>query len=152
MLLFEERDRYFMQKALSEAKKSLLLGEVPVGSVLVFENNIIAKGHNLTEKLCDVTAHSEMITLTAAQNYIHSKYLHQCTLYVTLEPCVMCAGACAWAQLGCLVYGAKDPKKGYSQIDSKIIHNKTEVRSGVMEKECENILRTFFKKIRNKTP
>ncbi|MDI9356956.1 MAG: nucleoside deaminase [Chitinophagaceae bacterium] len=151
MLLLEERDTYFMQKALLEAKKALLLGEVPVGSVLVFENTIIAKGHNLTEKLCDVTAHSEMITLTAAQNYVHSKYLHQCTLYVTLEPCVMCAGACSWSQLGCLVYGAKDHKKGYSQINSKILHNKTKVKSMVMEKECENILRIFFKEIRNKT-
>ena len=141
-------DEYFMKEALKEASKAYLKDEVPIGAVIVFKNQIIARAHNLTESLNDVTAHAEMQAFTAAANTIGGKYLHNCTLYVTVEPCVMCAGASYWTQIGKIVFGASDPKKGYSRINKKIIHPKTAVISGVLDNECSKILNDFFKKKR----
>lgn len=143
-------DEYFMKMAFLEAQKALEKKEVPVGAVVVLNNAIIAKGHNLTQTLNDVTAHAEMQTITAATNHLGAKYLNDCTLYVTLEPCVMCAGAIAWAQLGALVYGASDQKKGFSLIKHNILHPKTLVKGGIMEQECSDILINFFNSKRDK--
>lgn len=143
-------DDYFMKVAFQEAQKAFDKDEVPVGAVVVLDNMIIAKGHNLTQTLNDVTAHAEMQAITAASNHLGAKYLNDCTLYVTLEPCVMCAGAIAWAQLGILVYGAADPKKGFTLIKHNILHPKTLVKSGIMEAECTEILSKFFNSKRNK--
>lgn len=143
-------DEYFMKIAFLEAQKALEKDEVPVGAVIVLNNTIIAKGHNLTQTLNDVTAHAEMQTITAATNHLGAKYLNDCTLYVTLEPCVMCAGAIAWAQLGALVYGATDQKKGFSLIKHNILHPKTLVKGGIMEQECSEILIQFFNSKRDK--
>lgn len=143
-------DDYFMKVAFQEAQKAFDKDEVPVGAVVVLDNMIIAKGHNLTQTLNDVTAHAEMQAITAASNHIGAKYLKNCTLYVTLEPCVMCAGAIAWAQLGILVYGAADPKKGFTLIKHNILHPKTLVKSGIMEAESAEILSNFFNSKRNK--
>lgn len=142
-------DEYFMKEALKEAFKARELDEVPIGAVVVFKNKVIARGHNLSEKLNDVTAHAEMQAFTAASNYIGGKYLQQCTLYVTLEPCAMCAGASFWTQVGRIVYGAKDDKRGYSAYNSSIIHPKTEVLSGVLEKECSALIKDFFQQKRH---
>jgi tRNA(adenine34) deaminase len=133
-----------MKEALKEAQLAYHIEEVPVGVVVVADNKIIARGHNLTERLNDVTAHAEMQAITAASNAIGGKYLQDCTIYVTLEPCVMCAGAMKWGQLGKLVYGASDRKCGYSQVQKNILHPKTEVISGIMAQECEQILKDFF--------
>jgi len=141
-------DEYFMRIAYREAEKALARDEVPIGAVVVIDNDIIGKGHNLTQSLNDVTAHAEMQAITAASNYLCAKYLNDCTLYVTLEPCLMCAGAIFWAQLGRLVYGAADLKKGYTQIQTAVLHPKTIVQSGVLEKECAEILVSFFQKKR----
>lgn len=142
-------DEYFMKEALKEAEKAGSVDEVPVGAVVVCKNKIIARAHNLTEQLNDVTAHAEMQAFTMASDYLGGKYLHECTLYVTLEPCVMCAGAAFWTQLGKLVYGASDPKRGYSRIEkSLILHPKTLVVSGVLEEPCGKIVSDFFKKKR----
>lgn len=141
-------DEYFMKQALEEARKALERDEVPVGAVVVAGNRIIARGHNLSETLHDATAHAEMQALTAAQDFLGSKYLNECTLYVTLEPCPMCAGATYLTQLGKLVYGASDPKRGYSVISPAVIHPKTKIVSGVFEPECSTILSHFFKKKR----
>ena len=138
-------DEYFMKEALKEADKALLMNEVPIGAVIVSNNQIIARGHNLTETLNDTTAHAEMQAFTAATEYLGNKYLKDCTLYVTLEPCVMCAGASYWSQISRIVYGAKDIKKGYSLINSKILHPKTEVVHSILENECSQILKDFFK-------
>ncbi|MDL2308170.1 nucleoside deaminase, partial [Bacteroidales bacterium OttesenSCG-928-C03] len=135
-----------MKRALDEAFDAYERDEIPVGAVVVLQGDIIARGYNLTQTLQDVTAHAEMQAITSAANHIGGKYLNECTLYVTLEPCVMCAGAIAWAQFGRLVYGAKDTKKGYSLLAGNILHPKTEVLSGVLEKECGDILRDFFQK------
>lgn len=143
-------DEYYMKMAFLEAQKALEKDEVPVGAVIVLNNTIIAKGHNLTQTLIDVTAHAEMQAITAATNHLGAKYLNDCTLYVTLEPCVMCAGAIAWAQLGALVYGATDQKKGFSLIKHNILHPKTLVKSGIMEQECSDILINFFNSKRDK--
>lgn len=143
-------DDYFMKMAFQEAQKAFDKDEVPVGAVIVLDNMIIAKGHNLTQTLNDVTAHAEMQAITAASNHIGAKYLNDCTLYVTLEPCVMCAGAIAWAQLGTLVYGASDPKKGFTLVKHNILHPKTLVKSGIMEAESAEILSNFFNSKRNK--
>lgn len=143
-------DEYFMKMAFLEAQKALEKDEVPVGAVVVLNNAIIAKGHNLTQTLNDVTAHAEMQAITAATNHLGAKYLNDCTLYVTLEPCVMCAGAIAWAQLGALVYGATDQKKGFSLIKHNILHPKTLVKGGIMEQECSDILINFFNSKRDK--
>jgi len=141
-------DTYFMKQAMLEAKKALLKGEVPVGAIVVCNNQIIAKAHNNTEQLSDVTAHAEIIALTAAATYLGSKYLTDCTMYITLEPCAMCAGALAWAQLDKLVYGTSDEKRGFMQFGKKILHPKTKVEYGFMAKECESILKSFFQKVR----
>ncbi|MDX9891778.1 MAG: nucleoside deaminase [Bacteroidales bacterium] len=142
-------DEYFMKMAFREAEKALEKDEIPVGAVVVLNNMVIGRGYNLTQTLQDVTAHAEMQAITAATNHIGAKYLNDCTLYVTLEPCVMCAGAIAWAQLGSLVFGASDPKKGYTLIKHNILHPKTLVKSGVMAQECSEILKQFFNKKRD---
>lgn len=141
-------DDYFMKMALLEAKDALMEDEVPIGAVIVLNNKVIARGHNHTQLLNDVTAHAEMEAITAAANHIGAKYLNDCTLYVTIEPCVMCAGAIAWTQLGTLVYGASDPKRGFTTLNSPILHPKTVVRSGVLCEECETIMKSFFEKKR----
>ena len=140
-------DEHFMKKALLEAELALQKGEVPVGVVVVAHGQIIARGHNLTETLTDVTAHAEMQAITAAANYIGGKYLKDCTLYVTLEPCSMCAGALYWSQLGRLVFGASDDKRGY-RFHQTPLHPKTKVSSGVCEMEAFQILQAFFKQKR----
>jgi len=139
---------YFMQLALLEAEEAFEKGEIPVGAVVVLNNKIIAKAHNLTQTLNDVTAHAEMQALTSAFHYLGAKYLNDCILYVTLEPCVMCAGALYWAQIGKIVYGAPDPKRGYSLINGSLLHPKTEVVKGILEKECGKLLDMFFKQLR----
>jgi tRNA(adenine34) deaminase len=139
---------YFMKEALKEAQKALQLDEVPVGVVIVADNRIIARGHNLTERLNDVTAHAEMQAITSAASAIGGKYLKDCSIYVTLEPCVMCAGAIAWSQAAKLVFGAYDAKKGYTLLGKNILHPKTEVISGVLTEECERMLKDFFAKKR----
>ncbi len=141
-------DEYFMREALKEAQKALDIGEVPVGAVVVVKNRIIARAHNQTEKLTDATAHAEMLATTAAANYLGSKYLNECTLYVTLEPCVMCGGALAWVQLGKLVFGASDIQRGYGLIRQPVLHPKTEVVSGVFASEAKALIDHFFKQIR----
>jgi tRNA(adenine34) deaminase len=142
-------DQYFMQEALKEAQKAFDADEVPVGAVVVCNNKIIARCHNLTERLNDVTAHAEMQAITSAANFLGGKYLNECTLYVTLEPCVMCAGAIAWAQLGKLVYGASDTKKGFHLVsDKNILHPKTEVISGIMADQSSDLMKLFFQQKR----
>lgn len=141
-------DEHFMREALKEAKEALAADEIPVGAVIVHSGKIIARGRNMTEKLNDVTAHAEMICFTSAANYMNSKYLKGCTLYVTLEPCVMCAGASFWTQITRIVYGASDEKRGYTSAASGILHPKTEIKGGVIEDECSKLLKDFFKKKR----
>lgn len=138
-------DEYFMKRALAEAIAAFEKDEIPVGAVVVAQNRIIARAHNLTETLTDVTAHAEMQAITAAANLLGAKYLNECTLYVTLEPCVMCAGALGWAQLGRLVYGASDPKRGFSRFAPQALHPKTEVVSGIMADDCADLMTDFFK-------
>jgi tRNA(adenine34) deaminase len=141
-------DEYFMREALKEAKKAFDLGEIPVGAVVVCKNKIIARSHNQTEQLTDATAHAEMIAVTSASNHLGSKYLDECTLYVTLEPCVMCAGALHWTQLQKLVYGASDIQRGYSLVSMPLLHPRTEVVKGVKKEECGELVIEFFKKLR----
>lgn len=141
-------DEYFMKRALAEAVTAFEKDEIPVGAVVVAQNRIIARAHNLTETLTDVTAHAEMQAITAAANLLGAKYLNECTLYVTLEPCVMCAGALGWAQLGRLVFGASDPKRGFSRFAPQALHPKTEVVSGIMADDCGDLMTDFFKKKR----
>jgi tRNA(adenine34) deaminase len=136
-------DAYFMKKTLQEAENALDKGEVPVGALIVFKDQIIARGHNLTETLTDVTAHAEMQVFTAATDFLGGKYLKECTLYVTLEPCQMCAGASYWAQIGKIVYGASDPKRGFLNLKTTI-HPKTKVVGGVLQEECSALLHQFF--------
>ncbi|MBI5218668.1 MAG: nucleoside deaminase [Bacteroidia bacterium] len=145
MELIKYSDGYFMKEALKEAKKAFEKDEVPIGAVIVCKNKIIARAHNLTETLNDVTAHAEMQVFTSAANYLGGKYLEECTLYVTLEPCVMCAGASFWTQLGRIVYGASDEKRGYTLIHDSILHPKTAVTPGVMKEECSELLIKFFR-------
>ncbi len=137
-------DERFMREALKEAQKAVAKDEVPIGAVIVCQNQIIARAHNLIETLNDPTAHAEMQAITAAANYLGGKYLDQCTLYVTIEPCPMCAGALYWAQLGRLVYGAADPKRGFSLFERKIIHPKTTVSLDVLRDECSSLVSKFF--------
>ncbi len=137
-------DEYYMKLAYKEAEIALEKDEIPVGAVIVLDDKIIARGHNLTQTLNDVTAHAEMQAITAASDYLGAKFLCDCTLYVTLEPCVMCAGAISWAQMGTLVYGASDPKKGYTLFSDSILHPKTKVRKGVLENQCGEMIRQFF--------
>ncbi len=141
-------DEYFMREALKEAQKAGSMGEVPIGAVVVSGNRIIARGHNLTEQLNDVTAHAEMIAITSAFAAIGGKYLRDSTLYVTLEPCVMCAGALNWSQITRVVFGAKDDRRGASVFSSQLYHPKTQVEGGVMEEECSEIVKEFFRKKR----
>lgn len=141
-------DKFYMRQALMEAEKASERGEVPVGAVVVCRDRIIARAHNLTETLNDVTAHAEMQAITAAANYLGGKYLNDCTLYVTVEPCVMCAGAIAWAQLGRLVIGAMDDKRGYQKYASQALHPKTVVAQNVMSDECAFLMKEFFKRRR----
>ena len=135
---------FFMKEALKEAQKAFDADEVPVGAVIVAEDRIIARAHNLTERLNDVTAHAEMQAITSAANYLGGKYLTDCTLYVTLEPCAMCAGALAWSQISSIVFGASDTKRGFSLVGNKLLHPKTEVISGILEADCEKIIKDFF--------
>ncbi|MDH8701108.1 tRNA(adenine34) deaminase [Dysgonomonadaceae bacterium PH5-43] len=137
-------DEYFMKQALLEAQNAYKRGEVPIGAVIVCNNRIIARAHNLTETLNDVTAHAEMQAITAAASVLGGKYLIDCTLYVTIEPCPMCAGALGWSQISRIVYGAKDEKRGYNKIASSSLHPKTQVTSGVMELEAAELMKRFF--------
>ena len=138
-------DEYFMNEALKQAQSAEQQGEIPVGAVIVSNNQIIARGHNMTQQLEDVTAHAEMIAITSASNYLGSKYLEECTMYVTLEPCLMCAAALKWAHIGRLVFGAADAKEGYQLVEKNVLHPKTELKSGVLENECGVVLKEFFK-------
>ena len=137
-------DEYFMRRALQEAELAFHEGEVPIGAVVVSQFRIIARAHNLTETLTDVTAHAEMQAITAAANLLGGKYLNECVLYVTVEPCVMCAGALGWAQIGRVVYGASDEKRGFRKYAPGALHPKTEVIFGVLENECSELMKTFF--------
>ncbi len=141
-------DNYYMKQALAEARKAEAEDEIPIGAVIVCRDQIIARAHNLTETLTDVTAHAEMQAITAAASTLGGKYLNDCTLYVTVEPCVMCAGAIAWSQMGRLVYGASDEKRGYTVFAPQALHPKTQVTSGVMAEECVQLMRDFFQKKR----
>ena len=141
-------DVYFMKRAFQEAQLAYEKGEVPVGAIVVANNRIIARTHNLTETLTDVTAHAEMQAITAAANLLGSKYLNECVLYVTLEPCVMCAGALGWAQLGKLVFGASDEKRGFSKFSPNSLHPKTEIISGVLADDCADLMTSFFQERR----
>lgn len=141
-------EQFYMQQALQEARKAADAGEVPVGAVVVCRDRIIARAHNLTETLNDVTAHAEMQAITVAANALGGKYLTNCTLYVTVEPCVMCAGAIAWAQMGKLVFGAGDEKRGYRRYAPQALHPKTEVVTGVKGEECAQLMKDFFRKKR----
>lgn len=138
-------DERFMKEALVEARKALADGEIPIGAVVVADGIIIGRGYNLTETLNDVTAHAEMQAITAASEYLGGKYLNQCTLYVTVEPCVMCAGAISWSQLGRLVYGASDKKRGYTVFAPNALHPKTNVEFGVLAEEASCMMKDFFK-------
>ena len=141
-------DEYYMKRAIQEAVTALEKDEIPVGAVVVANNRIIARAHNLTETLTDVTAHAEMQAITAAANLLGAKYLNDCTLYVTLEPCVMCAGALGWSQIGRVVYGASDEKRGFTKFAPNALHPKTEVVSGVMAEDCGDLMTEFFRKKR----
>lgn len=144
-----ERDENYMRRALNEALLALDKGEVPIGAVVVAANGaIVGRGHNLVETLCDATAHAELQAITAATSTIGGKYLNDCTLYVTVEPCIMCAGAIAWSQVGRVVYGADDPKRGYTTVPGAILHPKTEVERGVLGEECEKLMKDFFAGLR----
>ncbi|HNZ61451.1 MAG TPA: nucleoside deaminase [Paludibacteraceae bacterium] len=144
----DNQDIKFMKQALSEAHKAAEKDEVPIGAVIVCQENIIARAHNLTETLNDVTAHAEMQAITSAANYLGGKYLTDCTMYVTIEPCVMCAGALRWAQIKKIVYGASDEKRGYSKFAPNALHPKTEVLPGVLAEECAALIQGFFKRKR----
>ena len=139
------QDEYYMKEALREAEAARSEGEVPIGAVVVARGRVIARGHNMTERLHDPTAHAEMIALTAATEALGGKYLQDCTLYVTVEPCPMCAAALCWAQTTRIVYGAPDPKRGYSLYSPSLLHPRTEVVSGVLAPECGNLVADFFK-------
>ena len=137
-------DAYFMKKALVEANVAFDMDEIPIGAVVVCQNQIIARAHNLTEQLTDVTAHAEMQAITAAANYLGGKYLTDCTLYVTVEPCVMCAGALGWSQIGRVVFGARDEKRGFQKLAPDALHVKTELVSGILADECGALMQHFF--------
>lgn len=139
---------YFMKKALAEAQKAYNEGEIPVGAVIVANNQIIAKAYNQTERLQDVTAHAEMLAITAASDYLGTKYLNDCTLFVTLEPCPMCAGALAWSQIGKIVFAAADAKKGFSLINNPLLHPKTIIEKGILADDCQELLQQFFRERR----
>lgn len=142
------KDEKYMHMAIAEAERALAKREVPIGAVVVASDRIIGRGHNLVETLMDATAHAEMQAITAAMSSLGGKYLADCTLYVTVEPCVMCGGALAWSQIGRVVYGTADPKRGYSTYSERIMHPKTEVVSGVLREECEALMTRFFAELR----
>jgi tRNA(adenine34) deaminase len=144
----EQEDEKYMRMALNEAERALAKQEVPIGAVVVAGGKIIGRGHNLVETLMDATAHAEMQAITAAMSSLGGKYLSDCTLYVTVEPCVMCGGALAWSQIGRVVYGAPDPKRGYSTYSERIMHPKTKVVAGVLQDECEAMMKRFFADLR----
>ena len=144
MMSDKKSDEYFMKQALNEAHKAFDLDEVPIGAVIVCDNKIISRAHNLTERLNDVTAHAEMQAITSAADYLGGKYLNECTLYITLEPCVMCAGATSLAHMARIVYGAGDNKKGFAKLGNQVLHKKTKVVSGVMGDDCKDLLQLFF--------
>ena len=144
----QEKDKQYMQKALQEAQQAFDEGEVPIGAVVVCQGRVIARAHNLTETLHDVTAHAEMQAITAAANELGGKYLTDCTLYVTVEPCVMCAGALGWSQMSRIVYGCRDEKRGYSDYAPRALHPKCSVTAGVLEEECRELMQRFFKEKR----
>lgn len=148
MGLTVQSDEHFMKQALVEAQNAFELDEVPIGAVIVCQGRIIARAHNLSERLTDVTAHAEMQAFTAASEHLGSKFLNKCTLYVTLEPCLMCAGAAHWTRIGKIVYGARDEKLGFQKVEQHVLHPKTEVLGGVLKSECADILRDFFRKKR----
>ena len=143
-----EKDERFMAEAIKEAKAALEEGEIPIGAVVVCKGRIIGKGHNMTERLHDPTAHAEMISITAATEALGGKYLSDCTLYVTVEPCPMCAAAMNWAQVGRVVYGAIDPRRGYSMFSPSLLHPRTEVSAGLLSEECAALVKDFFKSLR----
>ena len=143
-----EKDELYMKEALKEARAALAEDEIPIGAVIVCKGRIVGKGHNMTERLNDPTAHAEMIAITAATEALGGKYLNECTLYVTVEPCPMCAGALNWAQIGRIVYGASDPKRGHSMFSPSLLHPKTEVEAGVLAEECGSMVTEIFKKNR----
>ncbi len=138
-------NEFFMRKAIEEAKQAYTRDEVPVGAIVVCRNQIIARAYNLTETLNDVTAHAEMQAFTSAANHLGGKFLNECTLYVTLEPCLMCAGAAFWTQLGKLVFGAYDEKRGYRRVGAEVLHPKTVVEGGILENECAQLIKDFFR-------
>ncbi len=150
MTLSLNSDEHFMKLALMEAELAYEKGEVPVGAVIVSRDKVIARSHNLTEALMDVTAHAEMQAITSASNHLGGKYLQKCSLYVTLEPCAMCAGALFWSQIGKVVYGASDPKRGFTNHKQAMLHPKTEIKVGVLAEACSQILQQFFKERRAK--
>ncbi len=141
-------DEYYMKKALEEAKNAFEKGEIPIGAIVVCENQIIAKAHNMTEYLNDVTAHAEMMAIATAAEFLGAKYLKDCTLYVTVEPCVMCAGALAWAQIGKVVYGASEEKSGFMRFGKEVLHPKTKVAYGVLHDDCAQLMKDFFQRKR----
>ena len=143
------KDEHFMRAAIDEAKKALARQEVPIGAVVVCDNMIVARAHNLTETLNDPTAHAEMQAITAATNWLGGKYLTGCTVYVTVEPCAMCAGALGWSQVDRIVYVASDPKKGYTLVKGQLLHPKTKVLPGILEAECGSLLTDFFRSLRS---
>lgn len=147
-MLSVQSDEHYMKQALAEAQQAFDEDEIPVGAVIVCQNRIVARAHNLTERLNDVTAHAEMQAFTAASEALGGKYLNQCTLYVTLEPCVMCAGAAFWTHIGRVVYGAHDEKRGFERLGRHLLHPKTAVRSGVLADDCGDLIRLFFSKKR----
>lgn len=146
-----QRDERLMREALAEARRAGEAGEVPVGAVIALDGRVIARGHNLTETLCDVTAHAEMMAITAAASYLGGKYLPQCTLYVTVEPCAMCAGALGWSQIGRIVYGTADPRRGFRRLcalGETPLHPRTEVCEGILADECRALMQSFFRRRR----
>lgn len=148
-MILDRSDEFFMEEALKEARKAFDLGEVPVGAVVVCKNKIIARAHNQTEQLTDATAHAEMLAVTSASYEIGSKYLDECTLYVTLEPCVMCAGALHWVQLQRLVYGAEDVQRGFSLVKSPLLHPRTQIVKGIKKDPSKELIDSFFRRIRS---
>ena len=148
MSIFDNEDEFYMQQALREARAARDEDEVPIGAVIVCNGQSVARAHNNTERLHDVTAHAEMIAFTAAANTLGTKYLPDCTLYVTVEPCPMCAGAAGWMQIGRIVYGAGDPKKGFEKLGHGMLHPKTKVEKGVLEEDCAALMKEFFRRKR----
>lgn len=147
-MILANSDEHFMRQALKEAEQAFKADEVPIGAVVVCRDQVIARAHNLTERLNDVTAHAEMQAITAAAEHLGGKYLKECTLFVTVEPCPMCAGALQWSQVGRIVFGAFDEKSGYRRIGGKLLHPKTQVTGGVLEPECADLMKAFFKRKR----